>query len=93
MTILQLEMCSLISQPLNHNSLLSEDSVAIVGETGFVYFSLGNLTGIVQMVKKATFMEIARPVLLVHQAIPKFAHEHKIKNEKKKILFAKFVMS
>ena len=57
------------------NSLFLEDSVATVGETGFIYVSIGNLTSNVQRIKNGTLLGNASPVLLVHEAIPQFAHE------------------
>ena len=51
------------------NVIFLEDIVATVGETGFLYISLGNLTSNVQRAKKGTLLETAVPVTIVHNAI------------------------
>ena len=52
------------------NAIFLEDTVATVGETGFLYVSLGNLTSNVQRIKKGTLLGTAVPVTMVHKAIP-----------------------
>ena len=52
------------------NAIFLEDTVATVGETGFLYVSLGNLTSNVQRIKKGTLLGTAIPVTMVHKAIP-----------------------
>ena len=52
-----------------------EDTVATVGETGFLYISLGNLTSNVQRAKKGTLLGTAVPVTMVHKAIPQVMPE------------------
>ena len=52
------------------NAIFLEDTVATVGETGFLYVSLGNLNSNVQRIKKGTLLGTAVPVTMVHKAIP-----------------------
>ena len=52
------------------NSLFLEDSVANVGEAGFLYVSPGNLSSNCQRVKNGTLLDTAVPIFLVHGAIP-----------------------
>ena len=49
--------------------------MAIVGETGFLYISLGNLTSNVQRSKKGTLLGTAVPVTMAHMAIPQVMSE------------------
>ena len=55
--------------------------MATVGEAGFLYVSLGNLTSNVQRIKKGTLLGTAAPVVLVHQAIPQIAPEQQTENK------------
>ena len=50
-------------------AIILEDTVATVGETGFLYVSLGNLTSNVQRIKEGTLLGTAAHVVLVQQAI------------------------
>ena len=52
------------------NAIFLEDTVATVGETGFPYVSLENLTSNVQRITKGTLLGTAVPVTMVHKAIP-----------------------
>ena len=52
------------------NSIFLEDTVATVGETGFLYVGLGGLISNVQRIKKGTLFGTAVPVTMVHKAIP-----------------------
>ena len=48
------------------NAVFLEDTVATVGETDFLYVSLGNLTSNVRRIKKGTLLGTAVPVTMVH---------------------------
>ena len=52
-----------------------------VGEAGFLYISLRNLTSNVQRVKEGTLLGNAVPVMLVHKAIPQVASEQQTENQ------------
>ena len=57
-------------------SLCLEDSVANVGETGYLLVSIGNLTSNCQRVQNGTSLGTVVPVILVREAIPQSADEH-----------------
>ena len=57
------------------NVIFLEDTVATVGETGFLYISLENLTSNVLRAKKGTLLGTAVPVTMVHKAIPQVMSE------------------
>ena len=68
-----------------------EDTVATVGETGFLYISICNLTSNVQRIKEGTLLGTAAPVILVHKAIPQVAPDQQTENEDAANLFIKFM--
>ena len=62
-------------------TIFLEDTVATVGETGFLYVRLGNLTSNVQRIKEGNLLGTAAPVILVHQAIPQIPPEQQTENK------------
>ena len=59
-----------LSDPLLHNVIFLEDSVATVSETGTLYVSLINLTSNPQRVQCGVQLGTVVPVTLVYQAVP-----------------------
>ena len=59
-----------LSDPLLHNVIFLEDSVATVNETGTLYGSLINLTSNPQRVRCGVQLGTVVPVTLVYQAVP-----------------------
>ena len=59
-----------LSDPLLHNVIFLEDSVATVSETGTLYVSLINLTSNPQRVRCGVQLGTVVPVTLVNQAVP-----------------------
>ena len=59
-----------LSDPLLHNVIFLEDSVAAVSETGTLYVSLINLTSNPQRVRCGVQLGTVVPVTLVYQAVP-----------------------
>ena len=59
------------------NTLFVENTIAIVGDTGVFYASVGNLTSRAQKVKCGTTLSTAAPVRLVYHAVPQCARAHK----------------
>ena len=65
------------------NTIIVEDTIATVGETGSFYVSVGNLTSNAQKVKCSTMHGTAAPVRLVYHAVPQCALAHKGKSDEK----------
>ena len=59
-----------LSDPLLHNVVFLEDSMATVSETGTLYVSLINLTSNPQRVRCSVQLGTVVPVSLVYQAVP-----------------------
>ena len=59
-----------LSDPLLHNVIFLEDSVATVSETGTLYVSLINLTSNPQLVRCGVQLGTVVPVTLVYRAVP-----------------------
>ena len=59
-----------VSDPLLHNVIFLEDSVATVSETGTLYVSLINLTSNPQRVRCGVQVGTVVPVTLVYRAVP-----------------------
>ena len=62
-------------------AIFLEDTVATVGEAGFLCVSSGSLTSNVQRIKECTLLGSAASVVQVHQAIPQVAPEQQIENK------------
>ena len=58
------------------NSLFLENNVANIGETGYLFVSVGNLTSNCQRVKRGTLFGTSVPVILVGEASPQSAYKH-----------------
>ena len=71
------------SNRLLKNTIIVEDTIATVGETGSFYVSVGNLTSNAQKVKYGTMLGTAAPVRLVYHAVPHCALAHKGESDEK----------
>ena len=56
-------------------TIIVEDTISAVGETGSFYVSVGNLTNIVQKLKRGTMLATAAPVRF--HAVPQCACDHR----------------